>query len=84
VAKILAAGGLGSSPEVIAEAVDRAVRARHPRSRYVVGLGARPALLARRVLPDKVFDRMVRLTFRLGSRIVGTPTVRKITAGRAS
>ena len=84
VAKILAAGGLGSSPEVIAEAVDRAVRARRPRSRYVVGLGAKPLLVARRVLPDKVFDRVVRLTFRLGSRIVGTPTVKKITAGRAS
>jgi hypothetical protein len=69
---------------VIAKAVDRAVSSRHPRSRYVVGLGARPALLARRVLPDKVFDRMVRLLFRLGSRIVGTPTVRKITEGRAS
>jgi NAD(P)-dependent dehydrogenase (short-subunit alcohol dehydrogenase family) len=84
VAKVLAAAGLGSSPEVIAKAVDRAVSSRHPRSRYVVGLGAKPALLARRVLPDKVFDRMVRLIFRLGSRIVGTPTVRKITAGRTS
>jgi NAD(P)-dependent dehydrogenase (short-subunit alcohol dehydrogenase family) len=84
VAKILAAGELGSSPEVIARAVDRAVSSRHPRSRYVVGLGAKPALLARRVLPDKVFDRMVQLIFRVGSRIVGTPTVRKITEGRAS
>jgi NAD(P)-dependent dehydrogenase (short-subunit alcohol dehydrogenase family) len=84
VAKILAAARLGSSPEVIAEAVDRAVRARRPRSRYAVGLGAKPAMLARRVLPDKVFDRMLRLTFRLGGRIVGTPTVCKITAGRAS
>ena len=69
---------------MIAKAVDRAVRARHPRSRYAVGLGAKPVLLARRVLPDKVFDRMVRLTFRLGSRIFGTPAVRKITAGRTS
>lgn len=84
VAKILAAARLGSSPKVIAEAVDRAVRARRPRSRYAVGLGAKPAMLARRVLPDKVFDRMLRLTFRLGGRIVGTPTVCKITAGRAS
>jgi NAD(P)-dependent dehydrogenase (short-subunit alcohol dehydrogenase family) len=84
VAKILAAGGLGSSPEVIADAVDRAVRARRPRSRYAVGLGAKPVLLIRRVLPDKVFDRLVRFTFGIGSRIVGAPTVRKITAARAS
>jgi NAD(P)-dependent dehydrogenase (short-subunit alcohol dehydrogenase family) len=84
VAKILAAGGLGSSPDVIAKAVDRAVRARRPRSRYAVGLGAKPILLARRVLPDKVFDRLVRFAFGVGSRVVGAPAVRKITAGRAS
>ena len=84
VAKILAAGGLGSSPEVIARAVDRAVRARRPRSRYAVGLGAKPILIVRRVLPDKVFDRLVRCTFAFGSRVAGAPTVRKITAGRAS
>jgi NAD(P)-dependent dehydrogenase (short-subunit alcohol dehydrogenase family) len=84
VAKILAAGGLGSSPEVIAKAVDRAVRARRPRSRYAVGLGAKPIMLARRVLPDKVFDRLVRFAFGVGSRVVGAPTVRKITAGKAS
>jgi NAD(P)-dependent dehydrogenase (short-subunit alcohol dehydrogenase family) len=84
VAKILAAGGLGSSPEVIAKAVDRAVRARRPRSRYAVGLGAKPILLARLVLPDKVFDRTARLVVRVGSRVVGAPAVRKISAGRAS
>jgi NAD(P)-dependent dehydrogenase (short-subunit alcohol dehydrogenase family) len=84
VARILAAGGLGSSPEVIAKAVDRAVRARRPRSRYAVGLGAKPILLARLVLPDKVFDRTARLVVRVGSRVVGAPAVRKISAGRAS
>jgi NAD(P)-dependent dehydrogenase (short-subunit alcohol dehydrogenase family) len=84
VAKILAAGGLASSPEVIAKAVDRAAHARRPRSRYAVGLGAKPIVLARRVLPDKVFDRMVRLIFGVGSRIAGAPQVAKIAAGRAS
>ena len=84
VARLLAVGGLGSSPEVIAKAVDRAVHARRPRSRYAVGLGAKPLLLARRVLPDRVFDRLVRLAFRLGGRIVATPTVRKMSAGRVS
>ena len=84
VAKILAAGGLGSSPEVIAKAVGRAVHARRPRSRYAVGRGAKPILLARLVLPDKVFDRTARLVVRVGSRVVGAPAVRKISAGRAS
>jgi NAD(P)-dependent dehydrogenase (short-subunit alcohol dehydrogenase family) len=84
VAKILAAGGLASSPEVIAKAVDRAAHARRPRSRYAVGLGAKPIVLARRVLPDKVFDRMVRLIFGVGSRILVAPQVAKIAAGSAS
>ncbi len=39
----------------------RAVAARRPRTRYAVGLGAKPVILARRVLPDRVFDLLVRL-----------------------
>jgi NAD(P)-dependent dehydrogenase (short-subunit alcohol dehydrogenase family) len=82
--KVLSAGGLASPPEVIAKAIVRAAEARRPRTRYAVGIGAKPVLLARRVLPDKMFDRMVRLVFRVGSRIAGSPPVMKILAGRAS
>jgi hypothetical protein len=56
--------GLGSPPKVIADAVARAVTARRPRTRYAVGLGAKPILFARRVLSDRGFDRMIRLTYR--------------------
>jgi NAD(P)-dependent dehydrogenase (short-subunit alcohol dehydrogenase family) len=72
VVRVLSAGGLASSPEVIAKAIGRAVTARRPRTRYAVGLGAKPAIYARRVLPDRVFDALVRLTFRIAGRVVGT------------
>lgn len=49
-----------SPPSVIADAVAKAVTARRPRTRYVVGFGARPLILMRRVLPDRVFDAVVK------------------------
>jgi len=82
--KVLSAGGLASRPEVVADAVVRAAGARRPRTRYRVGLGAKPALVARWALPDKAFDRMVRLVLAVGSRVAGSPPVAKISASRAS
>ncbi|MGC4001302.1 MAG: oxidoreductase [Anaeromyxobacter sp.] len=58
------ADGQGSPPRVVADAVVRALRARRPRTRYVMGTGARPALLARRWLPDRAYDGMLRLLLR--------------------
>jgi NAD(P)-dependent dehydrogenase (short-subunit alcohol dehydrogenase family) len=81
--KVLAAGGLASSPEVVGDAIVRAAQARRPQTRYRVGLGAKPALLARWALPDKTFDRMVRLVLGVGSRVAGSRPVVKISAGRA-
>jgi len=52
---------LASPPSVVAEAVVRAVTARRPRTRYPVGVGAKPLLFLRAVLPDRVFDRVIRL-----------------------
>ena len=51
-----------SPPSVIADA--DAVTSRRPKTRYVVGSGARPLLLARRVLTDRGFDRMLALGYR--------------------
>ncbi len=84
VVKLLSASGMGSRPEVIANAVARAVTARHPRTRYAVGLGAKPILLARHLLPDKVFDVLMRFGLRVGARVAASPPVMKIAAGRAS
>lgn len=55
--------GIGSSdPDVVARVIERAVTTARPRTRYVVGRGARPVLAARRVLPDRVFDALVART----------------------
>ena len=48
-----------SPPEVIARTVGKIVTARHPRTRYAVGYMARPLIAARRVLPDRAFDRLI-------------------------
>jgi NAD(P)-dependent dehydrogenase (short-subunit alcohol dehydrogenase family) len=55
----------GSPPEVVARTVVRAMTARRPRTRYLVGATARP-LAALSLLPDRVLDQ-IRL------RIFGLP-----------
>ena len=73
VAAVLDAGSgetaRGSAPTVVAEAVVKAATASRPRTRYAVGLGAKPMLFARRVLPDRGFDTVMRLIYRQAQRI---------------
>jgi len=73
VAAVLDAGSgehaRGSPPEVVAEAVLKAATGRRPRTRYVVGLGARPILVARRVLTDRAFDRVMRIGYWYAGRM---------------
>lgn len=49
----------GIPPEKVAAAVEHALTARRPRTRYLVGLDARGQLLAKRLLPDRAFDRLI-------------------------
>ena len=56
--------GTGSPPEVVAEAIGKAVTARRPKTRYPVGRGARTLIAARRMLSDRIFDRAMRRLFR--------------------
>ncbi len=65
-AALLAAadGANAAPPEVVARAVSAALGARRPRTRYVVGGGARPMLALRRVLSDRAFDRVMRTVMR--------------------
>ena len=60
---------LASGPAVVAEAIAKAVQSPRPRTRYVVGGGARGILLAEWILPDRGFDRFIKLSYRLASRI---------------
>jgi NAD(P)-dependent dehydrogenase (short-subunit alcohol dehydrogenase family) len=52
-------GARGVPPEKVAEAVARALTDTRPKTRYLVGADARMTLLMRRILPDRVRDRIV-------------------------
>lgn len=54
-----------SKPKVVANTIVKALHSQHPRTRYAMGLGAKPMTYARRVLPDKAFDRLVRIGMRI-------------------
>lgn len=54
-----------SPPLVVAEAIAHAATAPRPKTRYVVGAAARPAILARRFLSDRAFDAVMRRRFGL-------------------
>lgn len=56
-----------SPPEAVARIVSRALKARRPRTRYPAAGGAKPILLLRKLLPDRLFDRALKLIFRLGA-----------------
>jgi NAD(P)-dependent dehydrogenase (short-subunit alcohol dehydrogenase family) len=47
-----------SPPDAIARVIEKAVRARKPRTRYAAGYGAGLALLTRRVLSDRAYDKV--------------------------
>lgn len=49
-----------SSPSLIADVILQAVSVRKPRTRYAVGFGAKPMLILRRWLSDRMFDRLVK------------------------
>jgi NAD(P)-dependent dehydrogenase (short-subunit alcohol dehydrogenase family) len=50
----------GVPPEQVAETIERALTSPRMKARYVVGRDAKAMLIARRVLPDLVFDRVAR------------------------
>jgi NAD(P)-dependent dehydrogenase (short-subunit alcohol dehydrogenase family) len=50
----------GVPPERVAEVIEHALGARRMRARYVVGRDARAMIIAKRLLPDHVFDRVAK------------------------
>ncbi len=55
----------GIPPEKVAKPIAHALTARRPRTRYLVGADARGQAIARRVLPDRAFDALVRRVMRI-------------------
>lgn len=52
-------------PEVVARAIHRALTARRPRVRYAVGAESRLVPIGRRLLPDRLFLKLIRAHFDL-------------------
>lgn len=60
--------GSGSPPSIVARAVAQALSARRPRTRYVIGGGARPLIALRWLLSDRAFDSLMRTAARMMAR----------------
>jgi short-subunit dehydrogenase len=54
-----ALGRLGGGPETVAKAIERAIRARRPKTRYRVTASARFFMTQRALLPDRAWDAVV-------------------------
>jgi len=54
---------LSGGPEAVAEAIERAISAQSPRSRYAVTPSARLFLGLRRLLPDRAWDAVLRTSY---------------------
>lgn len=60
--------GNGSPPGVVAQAVSRALSAHRPKTRYVIGGGAKPMIAMRWLLSDRGFDGLMRAAARRMAR----------------
>lgn len=49
-------GNLMSDPKIIANAISRAVNARRPKARQLIGMGAKPLVFLHTILPTRWFD----------------------------
>ena len=56
-------GKTAASPEGIARLIGKAISTSHPRTRYVKPMSTRALLLAKRVLPDRAFDAILRTQY---------------------
>ncbi len=48
-----------SDSKIIAEAIVKGATARKPKTRYLIGFAAKPAVFMRRILSDRMFDRII-------------------------
>jgi len=57
--KMYTGNGL-SSPELIGRTILKSVSSRRPKTRYLIGYGAKPGVFIRNTFGDKVYDRLIR------------------------
>ena len=51
--------GMMVGADTVARAVDRAVQAKNPKPRYIVGASGKASVLARALLTDRMWDRVM-------------------------
>ncbi len=56
-------GKLGGEPDAVAKAIEKAITARRPRTRYPVTASARLFMGQRALLPDRAWDAVVGSSF---------------------
>lgn len=61
--KMYSTGNL-TKPEVIGETIARAVTVSKPKTRYLVGYGAKPSVFLKGILSDRAFDKFIRKIFK--------------------
>ena len=57
-----------SPPQLIADTIASAVSTRRPKTRYAVGFGAKPLIFMRRLLSDRAFDGLMRMTLGMSGK----------------
>ena len=57
-----------AGPETVAKAIHHALTAKHPKTRYLVGMDARAQSILKRVVPDQGIDRLVEWQLKLPKR----------------
>lgn len=53
-----------SDPIIIAKLIYKAIQTKNPKTRYVGGYMAKPAIFMRKILPDKLFDKIILSQFK--------------------
>lgn len=51
--------GKNPSPEIIAKLIYKAINEKRPKARYSAGYMAKPSLIARKILPDGIMDKLI-------------------------
>jgi len=48
-----------SKPELIAKMIAKAVQKKRPKTRYLIGFGAKPIVFLKMILPDRIYDKLM-------------------------
>ena len=65
--------GSAAGPEAVAKAIEKALTAKRPRTRYPVTASARVLMTQRKLLPDRAWDAVVASSFPRPGRRLGSP-----------